>query len=238
MNTRKTLLAVAAVSLALTVAVIAVDSQRGEPADAEGGGAGYVPYIGGRVLDTRGANLTNPRVPGGGIVNVNTGVIGAVAVGVNITLVDTLGPGYAAAWASGPWPGTSIINSDGPGQIIANFAIVPVTPQGTFQLLTQNPAHLLVDVMGYFPGGSTPPAGSGITVNITGYSPLTTITSVIGSATNNTGSTKDIRIDVRCPNGTVEIDYLFDFLAGQTLGWSVLCDGSFTSGASATWIEI
>lgn len=198
--------------------------------------AGYVALAGGRVYDSRGPTFTNPRLAAGTVVTIQTGQPGATAVGINITLTDTTGAGYVSAWASGPWPGTSIINSSEPGENIANFAIVPVAPDGTFQLLTQKPAHLLVDVLGYMAGGSElVPAG--FTAVITGYGPVSTITTVSGTISNGTGIERDLRVDVRCPNGTVQLDYVFAIPAGATRGWSVLCTGVFTSGATTTVIE-
>lgn len=199
--------------------------------------AGYVPLAGGRVYDSRGPSYTNPRLAAGTIVTIQTGQPGATAVGVNITLTDTTGPGFVAAWASGPWPGTSIINSSVAGENIANFAIVPVAANGTFQLMTQQPAHLLVDVLGYMAGGSEL-APAGFTATITGYGPLTTITTVSGTISNGTGIEQDLRIDVSCPNGTVKLGYAYNIPAGATRGWSVTCDGSFTSGATTTVVEI
>ena len=199
--------------------------------------AGYVTLGGGRVYDSRGADGSAPRLAGGTIVTIDAGHPGASAVGVNITLTDTTGSGYVAAWATGPWPGTSIINSSVAGETVANFAIVPVAADGTFQLLTQRPAHLLVDVFGYMAGGSTlVPATYSAT--ITGYGPLTTITEVSGTITNGTSIARTLRTDVHCPNGTVKTDTVFSIPAGETRGFSVLCDASFTSGATVTVVEI
>jgi hypothetical protein len=199
--------------------------------------AGYVTLNGGRVYDSRGPSQTNPRLAAGATVTVATGVVGATAVGVNITLTSTVGPGFVAAWPSGPWPGTSIINSSEPGENIANFALIPVAPDGTFQLLTQQAAHLVVDVMGYMAGGSAlVPAG--FTATITGYGPGSTITTVSGTITNGTGTERDLRADVRCPNGTVVTDNVFNIPAGATRGFSVICSGVFASGATVVVVEI
>ena len=48
----------------------------------------------------------------------------------------------------------------------------------------------------------------------------------------------DVRVDVTCPNATVEVDYVYDIAAGATLGWEVICSGSFTSGASVTTVFV
>lgn len=199
--------------------------------------AGYVALTGGRIFDSRGPTLTSPRLAAGQVVTIRTGVPGATAVGVNITVTDSSQAGYVAAWPSGPWPGTSIINADAAGVTVANFALVPVAADGSFQLLTQNAAHLIVDLSGYIAGGSAlVPAG--FNGQITGYGPVSTITTVVGEVTNGNGVAKDIRADVRCPNGTVKIDYSFSVAPGATVGWSVICDGAFANGASVSFIEI
>lgn len=228
----------------MVVAVVAAGATGGYLSGAAGTAgaaptipAGYVALAGGRVYDSRGPAYTNPRLAAGSIVTIQTGQPGATAVGVNITLTDTTGAGYVGAWASGPWPGTSVINSSEPLENIANFVIVPVAPDGTFQLLTQKSAHLIVDVLGYMAGGSEL-APAGFTATTTGYGPLTTITTVSGTISNGTGIERDLRIDVSCPNGTVKLAYAYSIPAGATRGWSVLCDGNFTSGATTTVVEI
>ncbi|MCU1367706.1 MAG: hypothetical protein JWN39_3345 [Ilumatobacteraceae bacterium] len=184
----------------------------------------------GRVLDTR--NAAGTTLPLNGSVVVNTGISGAAAVAVNITLTDTTGAGFITAWdGSQPRPGTSIMNSFGAGQNIANYAIVPVDAAGHFTLFTSNPANLIVDLMGYFPSTSAP-VPSGLTAVITGYGPASTITSVTGTVSNGGGVSKNARVDIKCPNGTVQTDSFYALGAGQTKGFSVLCDQAFTSGAT------
>lgn len=92
------------------------------------------------------------------------------------------------------------------------------------------------------PGSDTGGGGTGlppgISVEITGYGPSFTITSVIGHVSNGGTSEIDLRVDVQCPDGTVQFDYVFNLAAGSLVGWDVLCDGNFTSGATATWVPI
>lgn len=202
---------------------------------------GYVALNPGRVLDTRPASLVNwaGGKPGSGAqLTVGTGQPGASAVAVNITLTQTEGGGFVGAWASGTFPGTSIINSTAAGTTVANFVVVPVAADGTFQLLTSRAAHLIVDVMGYFAGSPVPPPTPGVSAIITGYDPSTSLTMVTGSVTNSSGVTKDVRVDVRCVNGNVASDIVLGILDGQTLGWQALCNGSFSSGATVGVIEI
>lgn len=202
-------------------------------AEADTNASSFAPISPTRVFNTR----DQPRPAGGTQMTVQTGVTGATAVAVNVTVTDVEDWGFLTAWPSGSRPDTSVINADGPGRTIANGLIIPVTPQGTFEIWTSTGMHVLVDLMGSFRpasgGGSTPPSGStGVTAQITGYSPLFNITEVSGTATNGSSSTKSFRIDVDCPGDTTETWTLFNVPAGATRGWSVLCDGVFTAGAT------
>jgi len=223
---------VAAAVAAITLAGAAggfVASTSGGVGAANNPPAGLVTTLPARVLDTR----TGAKPALNSTTVVNTGITGAVAVAVNITLTETDGAGFVTAWDGlGARPNVSIINSFGAGQTIANYAIVPVDAAGKFNLFVNNPGHLLVDVMGYFPG-SAALVPAGLTATITGYAPGSTITSVTGSVTNGGSVSKTVRVDIKCPNGTVETDTVFQLGAGQTKGFSVLCGGgAFTSGAS------
>lgn len=221
---------------------------------AAGVTSGYRTVAPVRIFDSRDPGGNQPLLTAGRQVTVFTGQTGSSAVGVNIALTATAGPGFVTAWASGPRPGTAIINSTQADENISNFAIVPVAPDGSFQLYTLNPTHIVVDLLGGFdvtaapiaanppattsPTTTTPPPTGSVTVAITGYSPATTITSIVGSVTNGSNITRSIRVDVRCPNGSVETDSFFSLAAGATKGWSVLCTGVFSSGATATTIDI
>ena len=171
-------------------------------------------------------------------VQVDTHITGAVAVGVNITVTETVGPGFVTAWdGSTGRPTASIVNSSGANQNIANYAIVPVLPDGTFQLFTSSTTHLIVDLMGYFPGTPTP-IPVGITGQITGYGPGGSITEVSGTLTNGTTATTNARADVHCPDGATETDLVFSMPPGATRGFSVLCSGVFSSGATLVVVVV
>lgn len=186
------------------------------------------------MLDTR----NGPRPPNGSVITAYPGVAGATAVGVNIALTETAGAGFVTAWAGDvDLPTASSINSTFANENISNFVIVPLAADGTFKLFANSSTHLVVDVMGYFVGGYVAPS-AGITGLITGYGPGFSITTVSGTLSNGTGVTVDARADVRCPNGTTETDSVFDIAPGQTLGFQVLCDGVFASGATLVVVEI
>jgi glucose/arabinose dehydrogenase len=78
------------------------------------------------------------------------------AVLVNITLDATTAPGYVQAWpARRAQPSTSIINTGGVGEMLANSAILPVSTDGDIVLYSQASTQVIVDVLGYL----TPAAG-------------------------------------------------------------------------------
>lgn len=214
-------------AIAAAIALVAVFAVVWSPTSANVGPAGLVPTVPDRVLNTR----TGPIPAAGSTLTVNSGHPGAIAVVANITSVSATSAGqFLTAWASGPRPDTSVLNSD-VGDVIANSIIVPVAPDGTFQLYTYASAHLLVDISGYFDGGASLPAG-GLTGSITGYSPSSTYTQVIGIAGNGTSDdSRLVRVEVNCPGGQLKTTSVY-LGAFETLGWSVLCDGAYTSGAT------
>lgn len=199
--------------------------------------AGYVALTPGRIYDSRGPALTDPPLAGGAQVTIDSGQPGASAVGVNLVMTETAGPGFVTAWPSGTRPGTSVMNSTAAGETIANFLLVPVASDGTFQLYTQNPTHVVVDIMGYMVGGS-PLVPAGFNGRITAYDSGLTRTIVAGDVTNGTSTLLNLRADVQCGNGTVEIETIAAIPAGAVRGWSTSCEGIFTSGATVTFVEI
>jgi hypothetical protein len=200
--------------------------------------AGYVALNPGRIYDSRGPSSTNLPLAAGAQVTIDSGHAGASAVGVNIVLTETAGAGFLTAWPSGTRPDTSVMNSTGAGETIANFLLVPVAADGTFQLYTQNPTHVVVDIMGYMAGGSAV-VPAGFTGTITAYDPGVTRTNVAGTVTNTTSRSLNLRADVQCqPAGTAEIAYIFDIPAGEVRGWSVSCDEIFIKDATVTFVEI
>lgn len=55
----------------------------------------------------------------------------------------------------------------------------------------------------------------------------------VGAADHCTLATQSLRVDIHCPNGTVETADAFQLVAGDTNGFSVLCTGGgFTTGAT------
>src|SRR5690606_7526621 len=79
----------------------------------------------------------------------------ATALAINITMDDTVGPGWMAAFAATlpERPLVSAVDADGEGQIRAGSLIVPVSPEG-FKLVSRLGGHAIVDYLGYFTGDS------------------------------------------------------------------------------------
>lgn len=89
----------------------------------------------------------------------------ATALAINLTMDQTPGAGWFAAYPAGlaERPIVSAVNADGPGQTRAGSLIVPVSPDG-FQLVSKLGGHVVVDYLGYFTGASGEPGASGLFV--------------------------------------------------------------------------
>jgi hypothetical protein len=73
----------------------------------------------------------------------------ATAVLITLTITGPQLAGFATAWPSGEWPGTSNVNF-APRQDIAATAIVGCGTGGTIQVLSNAVTDFLVDVSGYY----------------------------------------------------------------------------------------
>jgi hypothetical protein len=73
----------------------------------------------------------------------------ATAVLVNLTITKPQAAGFATAWPSGPWPGTSNINF-ATGQDIAATTVVGCGPNATIQIQANTVTDFLLDVIGYY----------------------------------------------------------------------------------------
>jgi glucose/arabinose dehydrogenase len=74
---------------------------------------------------------------------------------VNITIAGSKGQGLVRTWiAGGERPRTSSVNVDRSGSFVANSAIVPLAPDGTFMLEASTTARIVVDVMAWFDDAS------------------------------------------------------------------------------------
>lgn len=127
---------------------------------------GYQPITPLRLMDTRvgTGGYTGKVTPAAPdvitVAGAGKGAIpssGVTAVAVNLTVADTTGNGLVTAYPDGePAPGTSNLNFTA-GQILSNFAIVPVGTDGEIDIADTNaPTDVIIDVVGYFDttGGS------------------------------------------------------------------------------------
>jgi glucose/arabinose dehydrogenase len=123
---------------------------------AQPGTGHLVPITPTRVLDTRenlGASVGKPKAKSVTTFRLPTSVVpaNATAIAVNLTGVAPGGPGFATAWATGyAQPGVSNLNFAYAGETAANAAILPVSPGGSVDIYVDTPAHLIVDVTGYW----------------------------------------------------------------------------------------
>ena len=78
----------------------------------------------------------------------------ATAASLNVTVVDPDRSGYVTAYpCGGALPTVSTVNFIA-GQAVANAVVAPVSAQGTVCLYSNVPAHLVVDMNGWFAAGS------------------------------------------------------------------------------------
>jgi sulfatase-modifying factor enzyme 1 len=112
-----------------------------------------------RLVDTRGNGFAGPFGPPGLPASVprDFPLIGqcglpaeALAVSLNVTATNTLGPGFFALYpAGGATPLVSTLNYL-VGETIANAALVPLSPGGITAVAGVSGADLILDVNGYF----------------------------------------------------------------------------------------
>lgn len=77
----------------------------------------------------------------------------AGAVVLNVTSARTLGEGYlTVSGARLSIPPTSNVNWTGPGAIVPNLAVTPVTATHGFQVFNFSGGHVIADMAGYFTG--------------------------------------------------------------------------------------
>jgi predicted esterase len=120
-----------------------------------------------RLADTRPSGATfdgalkggGPRATGSVLPVPVVGRTGlpasAAAVALNVTVTEAAGSGYATVYPCGsPTPNASNLNFV-VGQTIPNAAIVKVGDNGSVCVYVSQPAHVIVDVGGFFPVGSS-----------------------------------------------------------------------------------
>ncbi|HEY0518760.1 MAG TPA: matrixin family metalloprotease [Ilumatobacteraceae bacterium] len=119
----------------------------------------FVPVSPSRLLDSREAPLgalpghnRTAEVPVAGRFGLPA--TGVAAVVVNATVTQTVAPGFFALWPAETYrPDASSLNATRAGETISNHVITPVSTAG-FGFYTQNGAHLVVDIAGWYTGGA------------------------------------------------------------------------------------
>lgn len=125
-----------------------------------------------RLVDTRnGIGGPTVRIPAGGTITVplagaamqrsdgssDTIPATATAVAMNVTAVLPSRAGFFTVWPCGaPKPVASNVNFAG-GAVVANGVVTSLGSNGSVCLYSDQESDVLVDVLGWFGGGSTPP---------------------------------------------------------------------------------
>jgi peptidoglycan hydrolase-like amidase len=154
-------------SHAATDIVVDIAGWFGEGLDGSSAFTGATPK---RVIDTRNGTggrtgrvtpTTPLSVPVRGVkvsVGGSTQAIpaDASAVALNLTIVDSVSQAYATVWPCGaPRPTASNVNFLG-GTRVANGVVAPIGADGSVCIYTHANAHVVVDIAGWFAGGSAP----------------------------------------------------------------------------------
>jgi LAS superfamily LD-carboxypeptidase LdcB len=98
--------------------------------------------------DTRG--FGNP-LPAGEYVVKLQGSDGKVGAKVNLAIANMVGAGFGTAWSGATSrPDKSAINWNANTGAIANQIDVALAPDGSFKIYINSPAHIIIDLVGYW----------------------------------------------------------------------------------------
>jgi len=154
-------------NVAMDLVVDVQGAYRAAPGEVRAGRLVTFPGGARRATDTRTAGV--PLGPGG-TQHVGVGQVGvpadATAVVVNLAATETAAAGYWTAYPAGiPRPFTSSLNIDAPAQTRNAQAIVRLEPgPRAIEVFSQSGGHLVVDVVGYYTGETSPPSTDGLFV--------------------------------------------------------------------------
>lgn len=113
--------------------------------------ARFLPFSGSdpRAYDSR---ASGGRMTSGTERSIPLGFPGASAALVNVTVTETAGLGFVAAFADGiAYPGNSTINWTSSGTTTANGAVVAMSSAGSIKLRCEvGSTHVIVDRLGWF----------------------------------------------------------------------------------------
>jgi len=210
-----------ALALLASTLVVGVSSLSGSPVEAAVGGLAtrYVPIAPIRVLDTRESKALQPNKsltlhPIDAAVSAAISAKGidptqVEAVAINVTAIDTSGPGFLTAWPTGSVrPNVSSLNYQTAGSVVPNLAIVPLGTGGKISIYSLSGTDLAVDVQGVFERADSSTdgrfipivpdraidtrertpigAGKSIVVDLTGQIPATASAAVLNIAATET----------------------------------------------------
>lgn len=143
-----------------TVTILDDDAVTPPPLDPELDAAGrFIALPPERLFDTRSdqpAPGPKGKLTAGQTIDVQiTGEAGvpadATAVVMNLTMTESIAPGFVTAWATGSTqPTTSNLNYIAPNSTRPNLVTVPIGAGGKVSLYALTPVHLLGDVAGYY----------------------------------------------------------------------------------------
>jgi hypothetical protein len=143
-----------------TVTILDNDAVSPPPLDPELDAAGrFVALPPKRLFDTRaGEPAPGPKGKVGAGQTIDVQITGqggvpanATAVVMNVTMTESVTPGFITAWATGSArPLTSNLNYLTPNTTRPNLVTVPIGVGGKVSLYALTPAHLLGDVAGYY----------------------------------------------------------------------------------------
>ena len=126
-----------------------------------------------RLLDTRSPNAirTGPVAAGGQVDLDVAGIAGlpadATAAALKVTVTESAASGFWTVFPSGTVPPTaSNLNVEGAGGTIANQVLTPLSG-GRASIFSQSGGQLIVDLVGWFTGPSTPANDVGLFVPVT-----------------------------------------------------------------------
>ncbi len=118
----------------------------------------FVPVPTGRAYDSR--SQAAGALVGGGARSVQlTGLAsplpvipaGVVAISLNLTATDEVGPGFLTAYPGAALPPTSTLNFSA-GQPVANGALLKLSALGGLNVFALQQSHFVIDLNGYFTG--------------------------------------------------------------------------------------
>jgi YVTN family beta-propeller protein len=170
------------------------------PARAATVTSAYIPVAPSRLLDTRQTRL---RFPADSSRSVTiAGVAGiplsAVAVAVNLTIVDAGADGFVTAWPSGtPRPTVSNVNAEQAGQTVANAAVITIGRDGAIDVYTSTATDFIIDVFGAWVPATTATAGR--------YVPLAASRVFDSRNSQRVADDSDTTIDVAAPGASAVV---------------------------------